>query len=156
MTAELVQSPPVVPLIQVFTWSIAPFAADRALDSPRALITAAPRGCTAGTNVCSSHARSVTDSVAGLPLTFALVKSGYWVFEWLPQMVMHDTAPFGTPAFLARAATARLWSSRVIALHRPAGISRPFRYATRQFVLHGLPTMRIRTSDAAFRARACP
>src|SRR5437763_12789264 len=107
MTAELVQSPPGVPLIHVLTWSIDPFAADRALDSPRALMTAAPRVCTAGTNVCSSHARSVTDAVAGLLLILALVKSGYWVFEWFPQMVMHETAPFGTPAFLARAATAR-------------------------------------------------
>src|SRR5215213_6681597 len=101
MTAALVQSPPVVPLSHVFTWSMAPLAADRALDSPRALITAAPRVCTIGTNVCSSQARSVMLSVAGLPLIRAFAKSGYWVFEWFPQMVTFDTAPFGTPAFLA-------------------------------------------------------
>src|SRR5262249_3687093 len=152
MTAELLQSPPGVPLIHVFTWSIAPLAADSALESPRALMTAAPRVCTIGTNVCSSHARSVIVSVAGFPLTFALVKSGYCVFEWLPQTVTLLTAPLGTPAFLASAATARLWSSRVIALHRSAGISRPLRLATRQFVLHGLPTIRMRTSGAALRA----
>src|SRR4051794_6380394 len=116
MTAELVQSPPVVPLSHVLTWSMAPFAADRALDSPRALMTAAPRVCTIGTNVCSSQERSSMLSVAGLPLIFALVKSGNCVFEWFPQMVTFDTAPFGTPAFLASADRARLWSRRVMAL----------------------------------------
>ena len=64
-------------------------------------------------------------SVAGLPLTRALVKSGYCVLEWLPQMVIRVTASLGTPAFLARAATARLWSRRVMAVHRSAGMSRP-------------------------------
>src|SRR6185295_17818758 len=95
-------------------------------------------------------------AVAGFPPIFAFVKSGYCVFEWLPQMVTQVTASFATPAFFAMAATARLWSSRVIALHRSAGMSFPFLYATRQFVLHGLPTIKIRTSDAAFFARACP
>src|SRR5437763_11014626 len=131
---------------RLLTWSMAPLAADSADDRPRALMIAAPRFWHCGTNVVSSHSRSVIDCVAGLPLILALVKSGYWVFEWLPQMVTHVTAAFGTPAFLAKAAAARLWSSRVIAAHRSAGISGPLREATRQLVLHGLPTMRIRTS----------
>ena len=50
-------------------------------------MTAAPRFWHCGTNVFSSQARSVMTSVAGLPLILALVKSGYCVFEWLPQMV---------------------------------------------------------------------
>src|SRR5205085_4685986 len=125
--AALVQSPAGVPRSHVLTWSIAPFAADMALDSPRALMIAAPRFWHCGTNVASSHSRSRIDCVAGLPLIFALVKSGYWVFEWFPQMVTLATAAFGTPAFFASAATARLWSSRVIAVHRSAGMSWPFR-----------------------------
>ena len=42
-------------------------------------------------------------SVAGLPLILALVKSGYCVLLWLPQMVMQVTSALATPAFLARA-----------------------------------------------------
>ena len=34
-----------------------------------------------------SQASSLTHSVAGLPLTVACHASGYWVAEWLPQMV---------------------------------------------------------------------
>ena len=75
----------------------------------------------AGTKVLSSHARSVMTLVAGLPLILALVKSGYCVFEWLPQMVMQVTASLPTPAFIASAETARLWSSRVIACQRLGG-----------------------------------
>src|SRR6266567_7013638 len=102
---------------------MAPFAADSAEDAPRALITAAPRFWHCGTKVFSSQARSVMTSVAGLPLILALVKSGYCVLEWLPQMVTLVTSSQPTPAFLARAARARLWSSRVIAVQRSAGIS---------------------------------
>src|SRR5439155_22801105 len=104
----------------------------------------------------SSQPRSVMTSATGLPLILAFVKSGYCVFEWLPQMVTHVTASLATPAFFASAATARLWSSRVIADQRSAGMSRPFEYATRQLVLHGLPTIRMRTSLAAFLASAWP
>src|SRR5262245_17417755 len=118
-------------------WSTVPLAALHALDEPRALITAAPRVCTIGTNFSSSHARSVITSVAFLPLITALVKSGYCVAEWLPQIVTFFTASLPTPAFFARALRARLWSSRVSAVHRSAGISRPFWYAVKQFVLDG-------------------
>src|SRR5438105_5696334 len=106
-------------------------------------MTAAPRFWHCGTKVFSSQLRSVMTSVAGRPLTFALVKSGYCVLLWLPQMVRHVTASLPTPALRASADTARLWSRRVIAVQRSAGMSRPLLYATRQLVLHGLPTTRI-------------
>src|SRR6516164_3211639 len=129
---------------------MAPLAADSAELEPRALMTVAPRFCTCGTKVVSSQARSVMTSVAGLPLILALVKSGYWVLEWLPQMVTLVTSSQPTPAFLAKAARARLWSSRVIAVQRSTGMPRPLLTATRQLVLQGLPTTRMRTSEAAF------
>src|SRR5262245_32118602 len=110
---------------RLLTWSIAPLAADRADDSPRALMIAAPRFWHCGTNVSSSHLRSVMTSLAGRPLTLALVKSGYCVLLWLPQMVMQVTSALATRAFCARADTARLWSSRVMAVQRSAGMSRP-------------------------------
>src|SRR5262249_58718379 len=93
---------------RLFRWSMAPFAADMADDWPRALITAAPRFWHCGTNTVSSQLRSVMTSVAGRPLTFALVKSGYCVLEWLPQMVTHVTSASATPAFFASALRARL------------------------------------------------
>src|SRR5207253_2890336 len=101
------------------------FAAENALDRPRLSMTALPRSWQPLTNDVSSQARSVMTSVATLPLILALVKSGYWVLEWLPQMVMQVTAPLPTFAFFASAPTARLWSSRVIALQRSAGIDLP-------------------------------
>src|SRR3954447_6551428 len=107
---------------------------------PRALITAAPRVWIIDTNVFSSQARSVITSVAGLPLIRALVKSGYWVLLWLPQMVMQVTSALATPAFLARAVRARLWSSRVMADQRSAGTPVLLPTPTRQLVLQGLPT----------------
>src|SRR5215471_3503463 len=99
----LTQSFADVPLTRLLTWSMAPFAADSADDSPRALMIAAPRFWHPGTNVLSSHARSVMTSGAGRPLIFALVKSGYCVLEWLPQMVTPVTASLPTLAFFAKA-----------------------------------------------------
>src|SRR3954447_5311434 len=104
MMAELVQSPAGTPRSHDLTWSIAPLAAENAELRPRLLMTALPRSWHAGTKVFSSHARSVMTLVAGLPPIFAFVKSGYCVFEWLPQMVTFVTASFGTPAFFASAA----------------------------------------------------
>ena len=66
-------------------------------------MTAAPRFWHCGTNVFSSQVRSVMTSVAGLPLILALVKSGYCVLLWLPQMVTQVTSSLATPAFFARA-----------------------------------------------------
>src|SRR5262245_48571416 len=106
--AALNQSPGGVGVSRLLMWSMAPLAAEKAELALRAAITAAPRFCTAGTNVLSSHARSVITSVARRPLIFALVKSGNWVLLWLPQMVTQVTASSGTPAFLASMVRARL------------------------------------------------
>src|SRR5262249_5980430 len=123
--AALNQSLAGVGLRRLLTWSRAPLAADIAELMPRALMTAAPRPWIIGTNVLSSQARSVMTSGAGRPLTAALVKSGYCVLLWLPQMVTRVTSALATPAFFARAVRARLWSRRVIAVQRSAGMSRP-------------------------------
>src|SRR6266571_2881619 len=86
----------------------------------------------------------------------ALRASGYWVAEWLPQIAMFDTTDTGTFAFFASCDLARFSSRRVIANHRSAGMSGALSRAMRQFVLHGLPTTRMRTSCAAFAAIAFP
>ena len=49
------QSSGFVPITQSRTWSIAAFAADAALDAPRASMMAAPRCCTVGMKSFSSH-----------------------------------------------------------------------------------------------------
>src|SRR5262249_23525374 len=121
----LTQSSLGVGCTRLLTWSMAPLAADTAELLPRALITAAPRVWFVGTKVFSSHARSVMTSVAGRPLIRALVKSGYCVLLWLPQMVTRVTSLLPTPAFFASAVRARLWSSLVIAVQRSAGMSLP-------------------------------
>src|SRR4029450_4318413 len=106
---------------------MAPFAAENDDDTFVVSMMNLPRSWLAGTNVLSSQERSVMTLVAGLPLILALVKSGYCEFEWFPQMVMHVTASLPTPAVIARAAIARLWSRRVMACQRSAGTSRPLR-----------------------------
>src|SRR5262245_58100525 len=108
MTAELGQSLAGVGCSQLLTWSRAPLAADMAELEPRALMAAATAFWQCGTKVASSQARSVMTSVASLPFMRALVKSGYCVLLWLPQMVTWVTSSLATPAFLARALRARL------------------------------------------------
>src|SRR5437667_12464926 len=71
-------------------------------------------------------------------------------------MVMHVTAPTGTPAFLAKSAAARFWPSRVIANHRSAGTLGACERAIRELVLHGLATVRTRTSGPAASLIALP
>ena len=56
----------------------------------------------------------------------------------------------------ASCALARFSSSRVMANQRSAGTSGALERAMRQFVLQGLPTTRMRTSEAAFSAMARP
>src|SRR3954452_12676648 len=102
---------------------MAAFAAEAAEEEPRAWMIAAPRLATVGMNSFSSHAWSLTTSAAFLPLIVALKMSGYWVAEWLPQMVTFLTSVMWTPAFFASCGTARLWSSRVIAVKRSFGTS---------------------------------
>src|SRR4051794_18507298 len=118
--AMLTQSPLAVPVSQVRTWSTAALAAEAALEAPRASITAAPRCCTVGMNVFSIQSRSPTTSAAFFPPTSAWKMSGYWVFEWLPQIVILVTSATRALALVATWAMARLWSRRVMA-GNPAG-----------------------------------
>ena len=100
-----------MPSTQSRTWSIAALAAEAALDAPRASMIAAPRFCTVGMNSFSIQSRSSTASAASAPLTLAWNTSGYWVAEWLPQIVMLVTSLIAAPVFCATWAMARLWSS---------------------------------------------
>ena len=95
-------------------------------------------------------------SVAGLPPMRALAKSGNCVAEWFPQMATLLTSATGAPALAASCALARFSSRRVMANQRSAGTSGALERAMRQFVLHGFPTTRMRTSVAAFSAMARP
>ena len=138
------------------TVSIAAAAAEAAEDEPRASMMAAPRFCTVVMKSPRSHSPSVITSVAGLPPMRALAKSGNWVAEWLPQMATLVTSATGAPALAASCALARFSSRRVMANQRSAGTSGALERAMRQFVLHGLPTTRMRTSASAFSAMARP
>src|ERR1700761_2115256 len=117
------QSPSGVPRTQLRTWSMAALAADAALDAPRASMIAAPRFCTVGMKSFSIQSWSPIVSAALAPLTLALNTSGYWVAEWLPQIVMLVTSLMAAPVFLATWAIARLWSRRTMALKRSRGMS---------------------------------
>src|SRR6478735_11469046 len=118
-----VQSPSAVPLTQVYTWSMAALAAEAAEEAPRASMMAAPRLATVGMKSSASHFSSLTVSAAFLPATVAWKMSGYWVAEWLPQMVRRLMSATVEPVFFASWVRARLWSRRVIAVKRSAGTS---------------------------------
>src|SRR6476619_1213224 len=93
-----VQSPSAVPLTQVKTWSMAALAAEAAEDAPRTSMMAAPRLATVGMKSFSTQAWS--EPVASKPLLPAISawkRSGYWVAEWLPQMVTFLTSSTVTP-----------------------------------------------------------
>ena len=81
--------------------------------------------------------------------------SGYWVAEWLPQIVMLVTSLIAAPVLPASWAIARLWSRRIIAVNRSAGMSGALLLAIRQLVLAGLPTTSTLMSDAAWALSAC-
>src|SRR5690606_30539627 len=116
----------------------AALAADAADEAPRASMIAAPRLATVGMNSSRSQDSS-TCSAAGLPPTSAWNRSGYWVAEWLPQIVIFLISVTDTWSFLASWAIARLWSSRVIAVNRSAGTSGAADCAMSALVLAGLP-----------------
>src|SRR5712692_345253 len=97
---------------------MAALAADAADDEPRASMMAAPRCWTVGMNSPSIHLRSLRRRAAPFFETWAWKRSGYWVAEWLPQIVMRRAWVIGTAAFLASWAMARLWSRRVMAVKR--------------------------------------
>src|SRR5690242_10247820 len=128
---------------------MAALAADAALDAPRASMIAAPRFCTVGMKSFSIHPWSPITSAASSPLTLAWNTLGYWVAEWLPQIVMLVTSETWAPVFCATWAIARLWSRRIIAVKRSRGMSEAWLAAIRQLVLAGLPTTRTLTSEAA-------
>ena len=67
---------------------MAALAAEAADEAPRASMIAAPRLATVGMKSLSSQAWSSTSSAAFWPLTSAWKRSGYWVAEWLPQIVI--------------------------------------------------------------------
>ena len=90
-------------------------AAEAAEEAPRASMIAAPRFCTVGMKVEVYHSAS-TASRAGLPPTLVWLRSGNWVEEWLPQMVMPSTSVVAAPVFSASWLIARLWSRRIIAV----------------------------------------
>src|SRR4051794_20604638 len=101
---------------------MAALAAEAADDEPRASMMAAPRCWTVGMNSLSIHLRSLIRRAAPFFETWAWKRSGYWVAEWLPQIVMRRTSVIGTSVFLASWAIARLWSSRVMAVNRRGSI----------------------------------
>ena len=131
-------------------------AADAAEEEPRASMIAAPRLATVGMKVFSSQSWSPTASAALRPPTSAWKRSGYWVAEWLPQIVMCVMSVTGAPVLAASWEIARLWSRRVSAENRSAGMSGAFLRAISALVLAGLPVTPMRTSSAATSLSALP
>ena len=115
----------------------------------------APRCCTPGMNSSRTQAPS-TSSGAGRPPTVACARSGNWVAEWLPQIVIRATSSTRPPVLAASRATARLWSRRVIAVNCEGSRPAAFFIAMSAFVLAGLPTTSTFTSRAACSPRARP
>src|SRR5205823_8874059 len=110
------------------------FAALAADDRPRASMTAAPRFCTLGMNVFSSHAGSLISGQSFLPSASAWNTSGYCVAEWLPQTVTLRIEETGFCTLCASCETARLWSSRIMPLNCEGLRLGAFFIAMRQFV----------------------
>ena len=151
----LTQSPSGVPCAQSRMCSIAALAAEAALDVPRAFITLAPRCCTVVMN--SPRAQSFsTSALAALPSTVACDRSGYWVAEWLPQMVIRLTALTWWPVRAASCAQARLWSSRVMAEKLRGFMSGAFDEAIRALVFAGFPTTSTLACSSACSLSAAP
>src|SRR5688572_3742165 len=131
-------------------------AAEAAEDDPRASMIAAPRLATVGMKSFSSQAWSPTTSAAFLPFTSAWKMSGYWVAEWLPQIVIFLMSVTDAPVLAASCEIARLWSRRVRAENRSLGMSGALDIAISALVLAGLPVTPMRTSSAATSLRALP
>ena len=93
-------------------------AAEAAEEAPRASMIAAPRLATVGMKSFSIQFWSLTTSAAFLPPISAWKMSGYWVAEWLPQIVIFLMSVTAAPVFLASCEIARLWSRRVSAENR--------------------------------------
>src|ERR1700712_2763829 len=95
------QSPSAEPDSQSWAASMVADAADAAEDDPRASMMAAPRLATVGMKSFSSQSWSPTASAAFLPPTSAWKMSGYWVAEWLPQIVIFLMSVTDAPVFAA-------------------------------------------------------
>src|SRR3954451_13105759 len=97
------QSPSAEPNSQSWAASMVADAAEAADEEPRASMMAAPRLATVGMKVFSTQSWSLTTSAAFLPPTSAWKTSGYWVAEWLPQIVIWVMSVTGAPVFAAGA-----------------------------------------------------
>src|SRR3954451_13179873 len=136
-TAIDTQSPAADPCSQSRAASMVAEAADAADDEPRASMMAAPRLATVGMKVFSTQSWSSTTSAAMRPRTSAWKRSGYWVAEWLPQIVIFLISVTAASVFRASCEIARLWSSRVRAENRSCGMSGALVIAIRALVLAG-------------------
>src|ERR1700734_3842080 len=151
MTAIDTQSPTGVPSSPSRAASVVADAAEAADDAPRASMIAAPRLATVGMKSFSIQDWSLTTSAAFLPLM-----SGYWVAEWLPQMVIFLMSLTSAPVLWASCEMARLWSRRVKAENRSRGMSGALLIAISALVLAGLPVTPRRMSSAATEFSALP
>src|SRR6476620_5061628 len=129
------QSPSAEPNSQSWAAAIAADAAEAAEDEPRASMMAAPRLATVGMKSFSIQSWSLTTSAAFLPPTSAWKMSGYWVAEWLPQIVSFLMSLTVLPVLAASCDSARLWSRRVSAENRSLGMSGAFDSAISALVL---------------------
>mmetsp|Transcript_33042 Transcript_33042/g.104483 ORF Transcript_33042/g.104483 Transcript_33042/m.104483 type:complete len:204 (+) Transcript_33042:255-866(+) len=134
-----------VPRNQSCMWSEMAWAAERAEESLRAAMMAAPLFWMQGMNSFLYHSSLLTTSLAFLPLMVAALMSGYWVEEWLPQMMEFCTCSTGTEALMASWAIARLWSRRVRAEKFSLGMLGAHSAAIKQLVLAGFPTTKTLT-----------
>src|SRR5699024_7164747 len=107
-TAMEIQSPSALPRSQSRAASIVAEAALAAEDEPRASMIAAPRLATVGMKSFSIQDWSSTTWAAFRPPTSAWKMSGYWVAEWLPQIVSFLMSVTAAPVFAASCERARL------------------------------------------------
>src|SRR3954453_10559582 len=113
-------------------------AAEAADEDPRASMIAAPRLATVGMKALSTQSWSPTTSAAFLPPISAWKTSGYWVAEWLPQIVIFLMSVTAAPVLAASCEIARLWSRRVSAENRSCGMSGALLRAIRGLGLGGV------------------
>src|SRR4029079_11640379 len=104
------QSSFALPSSQSRAASVVADAAEAADEAPRASMIAAPRLATVGMKSFSIQFWSLTTSAAFLPPTSAWNTSGYWVAEWLPQIVIFLISVTLAPVLRANCEIARLWS----------------------------------------------
>ena len=117
---------------------------------------AAPRFWMVGMKFDSSHCWSLIMGQAALPSTSVRNRSGYWVAEWLPQMVIFFTLLTGRPTFCATWVSARLWSRRIMAVNCVGFRLGALFIAISALVLAGLPTTSTFTSRLANSSSARP